>query len=280
MRFSRVTARLAICMAAVGCASRPKPCTPLRTLEIHAHRGAADRPNNTLTAFRRAVELGADFVELDVQVTKDKRLIVTHDPYLPKPCIDSALVPVDKPVYFHDLTCGQGGAYRCFVPNEPIPLLSEVFRAFKDSGLGFNIEIKYDAAQHPPREEYLELLLKVLDEEKPKRFMVQSFDHQFLKLLRQKRSDIRVSPLLGGGNIDRGVEIAKDLNADTVTPAFSKVTKEHIDRFHAADIRVIPWTVNHLAEAQSLQKMGVDGLITDEATLYKFMMKECPAAAP
>lgn len=272
--------------------SEAKICQNLSQMEIHSHRGASDRPENMLTAFHRAVKQGADLVEMDLQFSKDNQLVVAHDAYLKPECLDKyGRVPSDK-VFFRNLTVDQIKEFDCgsrvksgqAVPGERISTLSEVLESLRFSqttsgqDLGLNIEIKYNPTQpqfYPPRDVYIEELLRVLDQSgiETSRLMVQSFDIEILKVLRERRKDLTISPLLS--NVKDGLEIARELQAELITPHVSQVSPAMLKIFRKDHVRVVPWTVNKWEEILKVIEMGVDGAITDRPDLFHHLRLKC-----
>lgn len=302
-------ALLVLCAGLAGCASsRPhekrspadegsaRLCRILSKLEIHSHRGAANYPENMLTALMKSAEIGADFVEMDLQVSRDDRLIVAHDAFMKRSCLDRRGRPLPKPVYFRDLPVRKIKTYDCgsenpsgeSVPGERISTLEEVMEALKPvltargKPLGLNIEIKYNPTQpqfYPPREVYAKLVLEALDRAAydPSRIMVQSFDVGILMVLRSMRPDLRLSPLLP--DAANAAAIAESLATDIVTPHSGQVSPERLSLLQDRGIRVVPWTVNSPEEALRLVGWGVDGVITDRPEIFTSMRERTCAGA-
>lgn len=294
---------VSVILLSFGCASKPKMgsrepssapmlCQNLHRMEIHSHRGAWDRPENMMSAFNRAISQGADFVEMDLQISKDNQIIVAHDAYMKDECLDTKGQPLPKRVYYRDMTVAQIKTYDCgsrvragrSVPGEKISTLAEVLAELKDrhtnkgTPLGLNIEIKYNPTQpqfYPSREFYVDRILEVIDRSgiDTSRTMIQSFDVGVLQVVRQKRASFKLSPLLGEA-LD-GVQIAKDLKAELVTPHFGLVSPEMLSKYHENGIRVVPWTVNHPEQALQMIEWGADGIITDYPEWIDFTKRFC-----
>ncbi|WII73065.1 glycerophosphodiester phosphodiesterase family protein [Bdellovibrio sp. 22V] len=292
-----------ILIFSIGCASTsPTPqrqpssapllCQNISRMEIHSHRGAWDRPENMLSAFHRGVEQGADFIEMDLQVSKDNQLVVAHDVFMKDECLDAHGKSLPQRVYYRNMTVQEIKSYDCGskvktgtpVPGEKISTLTEVIKSLKNRKtsrglpLGLNIEIKYNPTQpqyYPSRDFYVDRLLEVLDQTQvnPGQVMVQSFDVEILKVVRKKRPSIRLSPLFGDAK--NALQIAKDLNVELITPHYGQVSPAMLASFHSNGIRVIPWTVNYPEEALKLVEWGVDGLITDHPEWIDFTKKFC-----
>lgn len=244
-------------------------------IEIHAHRGAYDRPENSIAAFTRAAELGADRVELDLQVTADGWIVVAHDPWLrERVCRSDRGKVVEEKIYFRTLILWETRRYLC--EGEPIPTLREVFAALKNvktrRGLpmGINIEVKFypdHPEWFPTREEYMKTLAQEIVQSgyTQARLMVQSFDAGVLAQLRKLNAALTLALL-----VDQPKDAAKtaqEIGAQIVAPQFAKLTKADVDQLHARGLKVIPWTVNQPEDIRRILALGVDGLITDRPDL-------------
>jgi glycerophosphoryl diester phosphodiesterase len=253
---------------------------------VHGHRGArAVLPENTLPAFEYAIRQGVDVLELDMSVTKDNVLVVSHDPLLSSPvCIG----PRDH-VPIHSLTLAEVREYDCgakqnpnfpkqkTVPGTKMPTLDEVFDLANRGGFEFNIETKI-SREHPEYaptpEEFARLVLDAIRRHKlEKRVMVQSFDFRTLHAMKKLAPEIRLSALYGGEAKDF-VEIAHEAGATIVSPVYNLVTAKQVSAAHKAGLQVVPWTPNDPESWKKLVDMGVDAIITDDpAALISFLKK-------
>lgn len=274
------------------------------TFDIQGHRGARGlEPENTIPAFLRALDLGVTTVELDVVITKDKQVILSHEPWMSAAiCLDSSgnsyTDKEEKKFNIYQLTYEQVKGFDCGSRiNEAYPLQEKmkiskpllrdvivaVERRIKSQAsyeVDYNIEIKSspesDGKFHPSVEEYSELVYEVADEYIPMdRLVIQSFDFRVLKYWHEKHPSIRLSLLVGHPK-----SIETDLNALGFKPAvyspdFRSLSKDKIKELHRQKIRVIPYTVNEVSDMLSLKGMGVDGFITDypdRAQKYKMTL--------
>jgi glycerophosphoryl diester phosphodiesterase len=200
-----------------------------RCILVHGHRGArARRPENTLPAFRYAIEQGVDFVELDVLITKDNVPVVMHD----------ALID-GFPVY--TLTLTELKKHDCRVPT-----LDEVFDLSRESAAQFNVETKIfpdhpELTPHP--EAFVEMILDLIRMHGiEQRVMLQSFDPRPLRVMK------RLEPSIPRGALfeveKEWPKVAREFEATYLGPLYSLVTKDRVSWAHAAGLEVIPWTVN------------------------------------
>lgn len=219
-------------MAAVGL-KRPGP-------QIIAHRGASGHAaQNSVEAFRRARELGADAVELDIHATPDGVLLVHHD----------ALVPGIGPIPARPARDFAG--YR-LANGEPIPTLAAALQA--SEGLDVWVEVK----TLPPESDAL--LLEVLDRgPTPARYAVHGFDHRIVTRLGQRRPTLRRGALLASYLLD-SVAAVRGTGAAVLWQDARLIDAALVESIHAASLSLIAWTVNEDAEAERLIRLGVDGL--------------------
>jgi len=245
---------------------------------VHGHRGArAMRPENTLPAFEYAIDIGADVLELDMAVTKDNVIVVSHDPYLHPPVCSG---PVEKAT-IHQLTLAQVKEWDCgkvrnpgFPKQTPIegtrmPTLDEVFAmaTAKSKTIQFNIETK-SFADHPELtpspDDFVKLVLDVIRKHHVEsRVYLQSFDFRTLHAMQKIAPEIRRVALWEGA--DRSfVDIAKDADAPIVSPAYRLVTPEKVKAAHDAGLEVVPWTADRPADWDKLVAAQVDAIITDD----------------
>jgi glycerophosphoryl diester phosphodiesterase len=255
-----------------------------QAIQVHGHRGArAMRPENTLPAFEYAIAQGVDALELDMAVTRDNVVVVSHDPRLSAPVCTG---PRDHAV-IHELTLAEVKQWDCGakqnplfpkqqpVPGTRMPTLDEVFDLAPRGKFLFNIETK-SFPDHPeltpPPEEFARLVLAVVRKHHlESRVVLQSFDFRTLHAMKKLAPEIRRAALWEG-RPRSFVEIGKEAEAQIVSPQFRLVTPEQVKAAHAASFEVLPWTPNAPADWKRLVDAGVDGIITDDpAALIAFL---------
>jgi glycerophosphoryl diester phosphodiesterase len=252
------------------------PAAETRTVLVHGHRGArAVSPENTLPAFEYAIEVGADVLELDLAVTKDDVLVVSHDPVLnPQICRGSAGASVIRQLTLAELRRWDCGSLRNPrfpkqqpVPRTRIPTLDEVLVLAGRGNFQFNIETKIspDQPQYTPSpEEFARMLLdRIRAHRLESRVIVQSFDFRTLRAMKRLAPEIRLSALHGSGDRDF-VSIAREAGASIVSPNHRLVTRAKVEAAHEAGLQVVPWTANTPREWDRLIEAGVDAIITDD----------------
>jgi glycerophosphoryl diester phosphodiesterase len=239
-------------------AGRTPPWAAARPLVI-AHRGAsADAPENTLSAFRLARRLGAGMVELDVHRTKDRRLVVIHDPSLTRTTGVRAAVASRTLAEMADLDAGSWFSPR--FARARVPTLEAVLAALGPR-MAVNIEIKSGRRPYPGLEARLVALLRRLGW--VRRALISSFRLAPLARVRRLHPTIAIGILVHPWSPDLALRRARRLGAVSVHPPARAVTAALIDRLHAAGLLVLPYTVDRRADQARLLRLGVDGFFTN-----------------
>jgi glycerophosphoryl diester phosphodiesterase len=243
-----------------------------RFLDVHGHRGAAGlAPENTLAAFRKAMELGVDALEMDLHVTRDGEVVVIHDETLDR--------TTDGRGSIGDLTLEEvkrwdaGGKFAPAFREERIPTLREVIKLVEASGnirIRLDLEIKFGEGQEGKPEEFEERVLEVLRQTGfVERVNVISFHHPSLVKIKALEPKIRTGLLKGGQQSPQDpVGLVRQYQADYYSPRFRQVTAAVVVALHQAGIPIVPWTVNEEAEMRRLMTLGIgtqagDGIATD-----------------
>ena len=207
---------------------------------VIAHRGASGYAfENSAAAFRRAVELGADAVELDIHATADGALLVHHDPEVPGVGI------------IGELPAGAFAGYR--LPNgEPIPTLAEALVILR--GLDVWVEIK----TLPPTAD--KRLFEALDAgPTPSRYAVHAFDHRIIARLGDQRPGLRRGVLLASYLLD-ALPILHGVGADTLWMDTELIDSTLVTDLHDDGMQIIAWTANDDREIRRLIALDVDGI--------------------
>jgi glycerophosphoryl diester phosphodiesterase len=247
-------------------------------IEVHGHRGARARySENTLAAFDYAIALGVDAIELDVAVTRDNVVVVSHDPVLEAPLFTRPSGPAARAV-IRDATFAELRQWDCgsvrhpdfprqqTCPGAHVPSLDEVFGLAPRGGFKFNVEIKSfpDRPELAPEpEEFARLVWGAIRKHAlEERVIVQSFDARVLRAMKRLAPGVALAALFEE-DLDF-VEAAQLAEAGTAAPEHQWVDAAKVRRAHAAGIRVIPWTANAPADWKRLSEAQVDGIITDD----------------
>ena len=250
-------------------ADRPK-------ILVHGHRGArALRPENTIPAFEYAINAGVDALELDMAVTRDNVIVISHDPILRPPvCTGSQPLAVIRQLTLSEVQKWDCGAVRnpdfprqAPVPGTRMPTLDQVLELAPCGAFDFNIETK-SFPDHPeltpPPEEFARLVLEsVRKHGVEKRIILQSFDFRTLRAMKKLAPEIRLSALYTGTRRDF-VAIARQAGAGIISPEHSLVTLEQVRSAHQAGLQVVPWTADTPEQWDRLISAGVDAIISDD----------------
>jgi len=224
--------------------------TSLERPRFIAHRGIArERPENTLPAFLRALELGADGIELDVHCTKDRVVVVHHDE-IPKATAPSRALAGKRidALTFDEL---QGFSVD---GTALIPTLAEVLAALRGR-LDVFVELKGHGIEGP--------VLDVIHQSPaPARCAVHSFDHEAIRRIRSVAAGVRGGILFDAPPADV-VAAMRFADARDVWPREDLIDAAMVNAVHGAGGRVLAWTVNDPARGVKLAALGVDGLCTD-----------------
>ncbi len=260
--------------------------------DVQGHRGARGlKPENTIPAFMEALNLGVTTLEMDLAISKDRQIVVSHEPYMSSAiCLDSAGSSYsekdEKKFNIYQMTYAEIAAFDCgskindkFPEQQKLkvskPLLRDVLiaaehhiRSYTLYEVDYNIEIKTspdgDDKFHPTVEVFSDMVYELLNEYVPlERVVIQSFDFRVLQYWHKKYPEIRLAALVE--NIKSVDANLKDLgfSPSIYSPYYKLLTKDKLEHLHKLKIRVIPWTVNEEKEMLSLKGMGVDGFITD-----------------
>ena len=262
--------------------------------DLQGHRGARGlAPENTIPAFLAAIEIGVTTLELDVVISADSVVVVSHEPWMSS---DICTQPSGEPVpagsrddfNMYRMTYEEIRSFDCgsmrhprFPRQEPTPAvkpkLVDVIAAAEawtdERGLPpqfYNIETKSrpesDNEFHPEPATFVRLLIEAIDAGGIRdRAIIQSFDVRTLQVATRVAPDLDLALLIASeldDGFDQNLE-SLGFEPEIYSPHYPLVTADLIAAARERGIRVIPWTVNEWEEMQRLKEMGVDGLITD-----------------
>ncbi len=224
---------------------------------ITGHRGnSSEAPENTLSAIELAIAAGADFVEVDVQLSKDGRLVLLHDHHLLR------LAGLDK--FIWDVTYDElreldiGSWFSEAFAGERIPCLEEVFEVTQGK-VKLNLELKVNSQQKHLAKSVVDLINQSGFEG-----VISSFDYPSLHMVKQ------LNPQLSRGLImAREVPDWLSLEVDFYSVYFKVATSAFIDKCHGNKRGIHVWTVNEVEDMKRLRDLGVDNLITDVPEIAK-----------
>ncbi len=263
-----------------------------REFNLQGHRGCRGlMPENTIPAFIRAVEIGVNTLELDLAVSSENELIVSHEPYFNS---DICLDPEGREFgdnqaleyNIYKMTYEEIAAFDCgskphprfphqenFSVSKPrlTDVIDEVHAYCRANNIPlpeWNMEIKSrpytDDSYHPRPEVFVELLHNLLVEKNiTEKSTVQSFDIRVLQAYREHAPEVRLA-LLIDNNLSGPQNIEKlGFVPEIYSPYYVMVTPDLVKWCHGEGMLIYPWTVNEKPAMQQMLDYGVDGLITD-----------------
>ena len=231
---------------------------------IFAHRGASHyRPENTLLSCRYAFELGADGIEIDVQLSSDNVPVLYHDWYFERITCRKDLVTEMSSREIKKLDAGS--FFSAEYKGEKVPFLEEVLSEIPEGKL-VNIEIKKTAFDERPVEE---TVVKAVEKSSLEdRVIISSFNHYSVKKIKEINPEIKRALLFNSMPVDP-FSYAEKFGCWSFHPAFVYVNEKDVGELRKNGIRVFPWVVDIPSYAEKLLGMGADGIITNIPDILK-----------
>lgn len=224
---------------------------------IGAHRGASILfPENSMAAFQAAINCGADFLELDVRLTKDGVPIVIHDESIDRTTSASGLVK--------DLT------YSKIRKAGPIPSLLEVLTSYGNQ-VFLNIELK---TSHDTQFLVNEVLNLLFEYGLVERVFLSSFDHSLLRQIRLQNTDVFIGLLYEEPGLDI-LACAGELGTNAIHPYYRLVSRTLASDCHKAGLKLFPWTVDTAWPLRYLAAVGATGIITNKPDYAANLLPNC-----
>ncbi len=264
------------------------------------HRGCRGlMPENTIPAMLHALGMGVTTLEMDVVMTKDKQLILSHESFFnheisTKPDGTEVSAKEESSLNIYQMMYEEVKKYDVGMKSHPRfprqekmkavkPLLRDVLEAVKQHMMMarrpfpfFNIETKTqpltDNIYHPEPPEFVDSLMAVIKEKQlEEQVIIQSFDFRTLQYLHQHYPGIKTAMLIEDYDKRSLDEQLKSLGftPSIYSPAYQLVNVTLLKKCHELGIKVIPWTVNEKTKMDELKNMGVDGVITDYPDLFQ-----------
>ncbi len=224
-----------------------------------------------MISFEKAAEMGADGVELDVQLTSDGELVVAHDESLER------VSDGDGRIKDHTLAELRRLNFNRTHPEYErarIPLLEEVYDLLKPTGLTVNVELKTGIFWYRGIEEkVLELTARKGMEE---RVIYSSFNHYTLRHMRREKPDIRTGLLYSDNWIDAAPYARDKVKVNALHPALYHLTDpSYVTTAHAYGLATHVWTVNEEEHMRLCRDMGVEAIITNRPDVCRRILQEC-----
>lgn len=232
---------------------------------VIAHRGLSRFfPENTLEAFRAAVKVGADLIELDVSLSQDRVPVVIHDETLDRTTSGSGRVADWSWQALRELDAGswKGPEHQ----GARLPTLEAVFQEV-GSQIAINVELKPEGFEEAPAADALEQQVLDLIERYglAESVMLSSFEHRFFPRVRTRTADLPVALLYEAlPDPEAALAACRAWGAISVNPQAVELTEAWAVALHEGGLRILPWTVDEPAEMRKLLGWGVDGFFTND----------------
>ena len=276
----------------LGCADVAFPA-----FDREAHRGGRGiMPENTVEAMVNALNYDITTLEMDVHITADSQVVLSHDEHInPLFSLSPGGMEISREessklvlykMNYADIRQYEVGLkpYSNFPQQKKLkavmPLLGQVIdsvqqhiKAKGKKQVFYNIETKCspegDGIYHPAPETFVRLLMQVIDEKGIAPYVIiQSFDKRTIQIIHSKYPSVRTSYLVSNKKTF-GENIAElGYKPFAYSPAYKLVNVQLVNECHAADVKIVPWTVNTKPEIEKLKALGVDGIITDYPNLF------------
>lgn len=265
-----------------------------KIFDLQGHRGCRGlMPENTIPAMLKAIDLGVTTLEMDAVITKDKQVILSHEPFFNHEITtrpDGSFVSKadEKKLNIYQMTYAEASTYDVglkphpkFPKQQKIKVAKPKLSAVIDSVeaycmannlpyLAYNIETKLtpstDNVFHPEPAEFVDLLMAVIHDKMIKdRVIIQSFDPRTIQYLHKNYPAIKTALLVEDFDLRPLVTQLKELGfTPTIySPAYQLVTPMMVKQCKELKVHLIPWTINDAKKMKQFKDMGVDGLITD-----------------
>ncbi|TDD27476.1 glycerophosphodiester phosphodiesterase [Actinomadura sp. KC06] len=250
-----------------------------------AHRGAsAYAPENTIAAFKLAVSQRADVFELDVQESKDHKLVIMHDTTLARTTNVEQLYPGRGPWKVSDFTLAEirkldaGSWFGKKYKGERVPTLDQTLSVMRGRGLGLLVEIK-SPNLYPGIEKRVAAALErspswLQPDPAERRLAVQSFDWESMHRFHSVLPNVPIG-LLGTPKTEDLPELAS--YADQINPTYRDLTASFVKQVHASRMDVLTWTVDDSGDMKKAVQLGVDGVITNKPDVLHRVLTETTA---
>lgn len=274
---------------AMACSEKPKTFVDI---DLQGHRGARGlMPENTIPGFKKALDLGVNTLEMDLVITADSQVLVSHEPFMSAEiCMDSTGQQVTEDAQLshniYQMTYDEVKSFDCGLKVHPRfpdqqkmavskPLLKEVIDAVDAYALekgietpNYNMEIKSradaDNIYHPEVPLFSELVFDLVNQKLDwSKVTIQSFDFRVLQYFNQKHPEVTLALLIENDRPWKENVDSLGFTPAIYSPDFQLLSSDIIEELHEAGMKVIPWTVNDRANMDRLLEWNVDGIITD-----------------
>lgn len=228
--------------------------------KVWAHRGASGyAPENTMIAFKKAAEMQADGIELDVQLSKDGEIVVIHDETVDRVSGVHGYVKDFTLAQLKQLNCNQTHPE---YDHAEIPMLREVYEFVKPTGMIINVELKTGEIFYPHMEaRVLELTKQCGMEEQ---VIYSSFNHYTLRKLKELQPNVQTGMLYADGIFEAPAYAREKLDVDALHPALYNLQyPDYLTECRKRGLKIHVWTVNEEEQMRACCRDGIDAIITN-----------------
>ncbi len=256
---------------------------------VIGHRGARGlAPENTIASFEKAIELEVDAIELDVVISKDKKVVVSHEAWMNHEiCLKENGKRIsheeEKLHNLFQMDYSKIKKYNCGSLKHPSfddqeteetykPLLKDALQMIEfvskihEQDVACTIEIKSDSSTdhifHPPPQEFVELVINSISGFPKEKINLRSFDYRVLKEIKSRYPEYSTCLISDTGKLQEELNLL-GYTPEIYSPNFKVLTKSLIKKCKKKKMQVLPWTVNEFEELREILLLGVDGVITD-----------------
>lgn len=230
-----------------------------------AHRGASGyAPENTLAAYDKAVEMNADYFEIDLQMTRDGQLVSIHDNTVDRTSDGVGFISTLSLSELKQLDAGSW--FNTAFQNERIPTFDEILTRYRNKPIGILIEIK-SPELYPGIEQQIAKKLQAygLANGNRNKIIIQSFNHQSVQRSKALLPSIKHGVLISDNSSETSLGHMQQFKAyaDYYNPSYKLITPQLVQNAHTTGLKVFPYTVRNQQQIEPLINAGVDGIITD-----------------
>jgi len=239
---------------------------------LNAHRGDKTRyPENTLAAFRAALAAGAEMIELDIALSKDRQIVVIHDDTVERTTNGTGAVAELTLSELKELDAGSW--FDPHFAGERIPTLREVLELVNGRAV-INIEIKKSAFEEPAPADAVEsqLLALIKEMQLGDRVLISSFEFRFLERVRSMNPDLPLGAISTEPAEEKTVADLKKMGCYSWHGWCETMTEDQIRLLHDAGFKVFSFTVNEPGMFGRLKRFGIDGVFSDDCPLLRQML--------
>ncbi|WP_040278833.1 glycerophosphodiester phosphodiesterase family protein [Psychroserpens damuponensis] len=263
-------------------------CKSQKAMDIQGHRGCRGlHPENSLPAFKKALELKVHTLELDLAISKDHKVVVSHEPFMNHEIaldlFGNEITPnLEKSFNLYQMPYDSIKLYDCgskkhprfpFQKNEKVykPLLKEIIDLAEresENTIFYNIEIKsmpeYDGIYSPSVKAFVKLVLDIVETKGiSERTIMQSFDMRALEETKLQNPQLQTALLVDENEfIDTKLQTLS-YKPEIISPYFKLLDKETVLKLQNDGFKIIPWTVNEIDDINLMYDLNVDGIISD-----------------